>query len=222
MAAKTAKGYKGVAMEGFIATWYAKITQKNMEEFRSDARKIAAEMAAGAAILEVAPGPGYLAIELARLGKYQVTGLDISKKFVEIAQAKAREEGVSLDFRNGDVAHMPFDDDTFDFITCRAAFKNFSEPILALNEMYRVLKSGGKASILDLRADAPAKTVNEYVDTMGLNRINTFITRWTFKNMLLKRAYTQEQFRAFAAQSEFKTCEIQEDAIGMEVRLNKR
>jgi ubiquinone/menaquinone biosynthesis C-methylase UbiE len=84
-------------------------------------------------------------IELAKLGNYKIAGLDISKTFVEIAQKKAKEAGVNIEFSLGDGAHMPYDDETFNFIICRAAFKNFKEPIGVLNEMYRVLKENGKA-----------------------------------------------------------------------------
>ncbi len=48
---------------------------------------------------------------------------------------------------------MPFESETFDFLLCRAAFKNFTEPLQALREMCRVLKPGGRALIIDLRRD---------------------------------------------------------------------
>ena len=61
------------------------------------------------------------------MGSYRIVGLDISPTFVEIAQAKAREAGVDIDFRLGNASHMPLADDLFDFIVCSAAFKNFSQ-----------------------------------------------------------------------------------------------
>jgi 2-polyprenyl-3-methyl-5-hydroxy-6-metoxy-1,4-benzoquinol methylase len=42
-------------------------------------------------VLEVAPGPGYLSIEIAKLGNYNVTGLNLTKTFVEIAQSNANK-----------------------------------------------------------------------------------------------------------------------------------
>ncbi len=88
-------------------------------------------------------GPGYFAIELAKLGDYRVTGLDISETFVEIARANAAQAGVKVDFRRGDASNLPFPKESFDFLLCRAAFKNFSEPQRALEEMHRVLKPSG-------------------------------------------------------------------------------
>src|SRR5580700_8479563 len=122
---KAQKPYKGIAMEGVIASWYAKNTHGSLGEFQALARRIATGLPPDAAILEIAPGPGYLAIELARLGTYQVTGLDISHSFVRIASENAAREGVDVDFQHGDAAAMPFAGDRFDFLVCRAAFKNF-------------------------------------------------------------------------------------------------
>jgi ubiquinone/menaquinone biosynthesis C-methylase UbiE len=218
---KRQKGYKGMAMEGLIARWYAQITGKDIDEIRALAGKTAKQLAGASRVLEIAPGPGYLAIELAGSGNYQVTGLDISETFVDIAQRKAREANVQIDFRQGDAAYMPFESNTFDFAVCRAAFKNFSEPVRALTETYRILKPGGKALIIDLRRDASRDAIDAYVNKMGLNPIFAFITKATFRQMLLKRAYTEDEFRAFIAQTGFKKVDIQRDLIGLEVWLEK-
>src|SRR5260370_39500738 len=84
-----------------------------------------------------------------RLRRFDVKALDISHTFVEIGSNSARQEGVSVDFQQGDVAKMPFEADSFDLIVCQAAFKNFTLPRTALAEMYRVLRTGGTAVIQD-------------------------------------------------------------------------
>ena len=138
--------FKGPEMEGVVARWYAGIrgSGKQVEEYRKQAARLTAGLPDGARILEVAPGPGYLAIEMARLGRFRVTGLDISRTFVEIATEKAEQAGVSADFHQGDVARMPFEADTFDLVVCQAAFKNFTQPVSALAEMHRVLRAAGR------------------------------------------------------------------------------
>src|SRR5439155_17810767 len=105
---KRSKGYKGIGMEGPVARWYAKNTAKALCEFQQCAHEIARHLPDGSRVLEVAPGPGYLAIELAKLGRYQISGLDISRSFVEIAREKARAAAVEVDFQQGDVAHVPY------------------------------------------------------------------------------------------------------------------
>jgi ubiquinone/menaquinone biosynthesis C-methylase UbiE len=64
---------------------------------------------------------------------------------------------------------MPFEKDSFNFILCSAAFKNFADPLGTLQEMYRVLKPGGQSLIIDLRKDAPSSGIAQAVDQMGLN-----------------------------------------------------
>jgi ubiquinone/menaquinone biosynthesis C-methylase UbiE len=216
-----AKPYKGVGMEGRIAKWYAKLTQKALPDFRALARRVAAEIPANSRVLEAAPGPGYFAIELAKLGTFQITGLDISETFVEIARGNAAKANVPVDFRHGNVASMPFDSETFDFLLCRAAFKNFTEPVHALQEMHRVLKPGGRALIIDLRRDASAKSIKDAVNDMHLGAVNGLITKLTFRFMLLKRAYTKPELERFLAQTPFQTGQIRENSIGFEIALVK-
>jgi ubiquinone/menaquinone biosynthesis C-methylase UbiE len=218
-APKAAKPYKGMAMEGMIATWYAKNTKQG-REFDTLAHRVSELLPAGSRVLEVAPGPGYLAVELAKRN-YQVVGLDISKTFVEIAQTNAKQAGVAAEFRHGNAADMPFAAEQFDFIICCAAFKNFTEPVQAIREMQRVLKPRGKALIIDLRRDASPASIDAEVNRMGLNWINRLLTQLTFQFMLLKNAYTTDEIRALVAQTKFGTCEIREDAIGMEIWLEK-
>jgi ubiquinone/menaquinone biosynthesis C-methylase UbiE len=59
------KAYKGLAMEGLIARWYSSNTGKNIVEFKKAAQAIAHRVPSGSDVLEVAPGPGFLAIALA-------------------------------------------------------------------------------------------------------------------------------------------------------------
>ena len=92
---------------------------------------------------------------------------------------------------------MPFDDNCFDLIVCQAAFKNFSQPVQAIEEMYRVLRPNGTALIIDLSRDASMEAIDQEVDGMGLNAVNRFLTKWTFRGMLLKRAYTQREMADF-------------------------
>jgi len=215
------KGYKGVGMEGITAKWYASLTRKAMDDFKALARRVAAQLEPGSQVVEVAPGPGYFAIELAKLGNFRVTGLDISRTLVEIARRNAAETGVRVDFQRGNAAAMPFPDVSFDFLLCRAAFKNFSQPVEALREMYRVLKPGGQALIIDLRRDASNDSIGAAVDKMGVGRVNAVITKLTFRFMLLKRAYTRKQFEELIAQTKFGPIEIKEDLTELELLLHR-
>jgi ubiquinone/menaquinone biosynthesis C-methylase UbiE len=214
-----AKAYIGMGMEGSIARWYERNTAKDMAEFRQLAGRIAGLLPAGSKILEVAPGPGFLAVELARRG-FAVTGLDISKTFVEIARKNAEVAGVGARFEQGNAAQMPFADRSFDFLVCRAAFKNFADPLGALKEMQRVLKPGGRGLIIDLRRDASMTDIATYVDGLGVSFFNRFLMKLTFRAMLLPRAWRMDAFSELLKQIPFRRTEIVPNAIGMEVWLD--
>lgn len=216
-----AKAYKGMGMEGGVARWYDKTTRRDLPEFKALARRVASALPAGANVLEVAPGPGFFAIELAKIGKYAITGVDISKSFVEIAKQNARQEGVEVDFREGNASQMPFAESSFDFLLCRAAFKNFSDPVGALREMRRVLKPGGLALLIDLRKDVNKKALDDYIRGLKVGPLDAFMMKWTFRLMLIRRAYTKQQFSDFISQSGFSESAIQETAIGFEITLTK-
>lgn len=215
------KGYKGLGMEGGIARWYAKLTRKSLPEFEQLAQRMAASLPSGARVLEVAPGPGYFSVALAKRGTFEVTGLDVSKTFVELARNSAREAGVSVDFQQGNASRMPFANDHFDLILCRAAFKNFSEPVQALAEMRRVLRAGGRAVIIDLRRDTPQEEINRHIDAMKVGAMNAAFTKLTFRFVLLKRAYTRERFEKFIAESGWQKYDIGEAPVGFEITLTK-
>jgi ubiquinone/menaquinone biosynthesis C-methylase UbiE len=217
--ATPAKAFKGVGMEGFIANWYARQTGKNLDEFKKLARQLSSQIKAGDRVLEIAPGPGYLAIELFKLTRCRMIGLDISRTFVGIANANAEKAGVDICFEQGDAADMPYPANAFNFIVCRAAFKNFARPLMALNEMHRVLKPGGTALIIDLRKDFSPQAIREYTEGKGL--VNGAIIKWTFNTMLKKRAYTREGITKLASQSNFGDSELRLDPIGFELWLRK-
>src|SRR5271156_5953167 len=202
------KGYKGMGMEGAIARWYAKTTYKDIADFQALAKRMAEELAEGSSVLEVAPGPGYFSIELGKRGKYKITGLDISQTFVEIARKNAREAAVDVDFQLGNASAMPFADDSFELIVCRAAFKNFTEPVEALREMRRVLRPGGRAVIIDLRRDTPKEEINAYIDNTNRGKLNSVVMKVTFRVMLLKRAYTRSDFDRLISESGFQNSRI--------------
>ncbi len=206
-------------MEGFLASLYARQTAKDIEDIRATARRVAAHLNPGARVLEVAPGPGYLAIELAKLTGGRVQAVDISRTFVRIATENARQAGVHVDVMEGDAADLPLPDDGFDFIVCRAAFKSFSAPVRALDEMHRVLKPGGLALILDLRKDFSPEAVNNYRRRHGA--IVGAVMKLSFSTTLKRRAYTRDRVAEIVARSRFKRGDIRLEPMTFELWLQK-
>jgi ubiquinone/menaquinone biosynthesis C-methylase UbiE len=215
------KARKSSTMEGWLARWYARTRTHDMADFRAQAQTVAGRLSPGADVLEVAPGPGYFAVELARLGRFRIVGLDISRSFVAIAAENAQRAGVAVDFHHGDVSAMPFADQSFDFIYCSAAFKNFAEPVRALDEMHRILRAGGEAVIMDLRNDTSVQEIDSYLRGSGRTGFDLWLTQLTFRYLLCKRAYPQEAFRGVVRQSAFGGCAIDAGPIGFRALFAK-
>jgi ubiquinone/menaquinone biosynthesis C-methylase UbiE len=207
------KAYKGMGMEGSIARWYDRTTRKDMPEVRQLAARIAAMIPAGGSVLEVAPGPGFLSIELAKRG-LQVRAVDISKTFVEIARRNAAAEGVKARFQLGNASALPIDDESVDFVVCRAAFKNFTEPVKALAEMRRVLRSGGHAMLIDMRRDVSVPELQRYVNGLGVSRLNRWFMMLSFRGMLIKRAYPIKEIRRMAVEAGWADPRIDTSPLG--------
>ncbi len=215
---------KDVGIEGMAARWYDKNTKKNrLAEMKGYAQEVARHVHDGSSVLEVAPGPGYLAIELAKLGRFKIVGLDISKDFVEIARRNAKEAGVveEVEFRQGNVSDIPFPDNMFDFIICTAAFKNFKEPLKALGEMYRVLRPEGSALIVDMNRNASNQQIEDYTKSLGAKGIDKFFMKLMFKYFLRNGAYTKDEFIDLISKTAFREYDIKEEGIGFYVYLVK-
>ena len=216
----TVKAYKGMGMEGSLARWYDRTTRKGMPEIEALAARISALAPAAATVLEVAPGPGFLAIELAKRG-LSVRAVDISKTFVEIARRNAMEAGETVQFDLGNAAALPIESASVDFVVCRAAFKNFSEPVKALVEMRRVLRSGGTALLIDMRRDVSVSEIQRYVDNLGVSRLNRWFMMLVFRGMLIKRAYRLEEIRRMAIEAGWLEPRIDSSPIGFEAWLTR-
>jgi SAM-dependent methyltransferase len=96
----------------------------------------------GARVLDVACGTGVVAVTAARLGA-RVAGLDLTPDLLAVARDNARIAGVEVDFHEGDVEDLPFEDDTFDIVVSQFGHIFAPRPEAAVAEMLRVLKSGG-------------------------------------------------------------------------------
>lgn len=97
-------------------------------------------------VLDVACGtgePGHTIAAMAKKGK--VIGTDIADKMLEIAKENAdRKQIKNYETKTCDVCELPFGDNSFDKISCRMGFMFFPDMKMASDEMYRVLKTGGK------------------------------------------------------------------------------
>lgn len=117
-------------------------------------RRIAVAMAepAGGFALDIATGTGELAFELERAGARAVVGVDFCYEMVAAARKKctAADQGKSVVFATGDAMALPFPGATFDCIVNGFMLRNVADLGVTFNELYRVLKPGGRLICLDL------------------------------------------------------------------------
>lgn len=219
---KRQRRFKDIGIEGRSARWYDNNTRKHrLAEMKGYAKEVAKYIQDGCSVLEVAPGPGYLAIELAKLGKYRIIGLDISQDFVEIARRNAKEASVEVEFRRGSADDIPFPDNAFNFIICTAAFKNFKEPVKALIEMNRVLTPGGIALIIDMNRNASNQQIKDYIRNIESRGMHKLFMELIFKFLLRNAAYTEDELVNLISKTAFKEYVIKEVEIGFHIYLNK-
>lgn len=111
----------------------------------------AAKIEPGLRVLDIACGTGEPAISIATLlaESGEVVGVDISGAPLEIARQRAEQRGMkNTRFEQADVHHLPFEDDSFDRVTSRLGIMFFADLPNALREMHRVLKPGGRITLL--------------------------------------------------------------------------
>ena len=101
-------------------------------------------------MLDLGCGTGEFLIKLKKHKKDSgIFGIDISGDMINAAKAKAKSSDADVDFRVGDVEHLPYDDNSFDYVTCAHSFHHYPHKKRAMREMFRVLKNNGKLMIID-------------------------------------------------------------------------
>lgn len=104
----------------------------------------------GDSVLDAACGTGDLALADLKAGAARVTGLDFSEAMLARARKKTGGTGAVLEWIQGDMLALPFADATFDAATVGFGVRNVADLELALRELRRVLRPGGRLAILEI------------------------------------------------------------------------
>lgn len=117
-------------------------------------RKIAVKMLSASHpknILDVATGTADFAIETVSINPEKITGVDLAENMLEIGEKKIRKMNLEkiISLRQADSEALPFSENNFDAVTIGFGVRNFMNPLKGLQEMYRVLKPGGKIAVLE-------------------------------------------------------------------------
>lgn len=105
-------------------------------------------------VLDIATGTGDLAIDIVKNipTVENVVGIDISEEMMRIGSYKVEKKKLQskIKFQTGDAANLRFDNESFDAVTISFGIRNFSELEKSVEEVYRVLKSGGVFIFIEL------------------------------------------------------------------------
>jgi ubiquinone/menaquinone biosynthesis C-methylase UbiE len=131
------------------AEGYRKLTAAMPTDRTAQLRTLARVGAADVA-LDVACGPGSLALELAPHVRH-VTGIDLTPAMLEQAQLMQDKAGArNVDWQLANACQLPFADAAFSLVFCRAAFHHLQQPRQVLSEMTRVCRAGGRVTVIDV------------------------------------------------------------------------
>jgi ubiquinone/menaquinone biosynthesis methyltransferase len=116
----------------------------------------------GSSALDLACGTGDIAFELASRGA-RVTGLDLTTRMLELANAKPQAGATRGRFLAGDMMALPFGDNCFDVVTTGYGIRNVPIIETAIAEVKRVLRPGGVFLSLDFNRPASALVRSVYL-----------------------------------------------------------
>lgn len=129
----------------------------------AEALAAAAELPAGARVLDVAAGTGHVALAAAR-GFGHVTGLDYVPALVEVARRRADAENLTIDFVEGDAENLPFPDTSFDAVLSALGVMFTADHGRAAAELLRVTAPGGRVGLANW---TPPGFVGQILKTVG-------------------------------------------------------
>ena len=125
-------------------------------------------------LLDIGTGPGYLLLALSKtLPETDLIGIDISPAMIVQAQRNIRTPGraTHIELRVADANALPFVEGVFDRVISTGSLHHWHDPVGALSEAYRVLKTGGYALIYDLVRNMPKGVCDDVRARFGRFRL---------------------------------------------------
>ena len=142
-----------------VARGYDKISR--WPQFRLLRKFIIAELRRchpNGTLVDIGCGPGYLIADILRaFPKLSVIGVDIAEEMLQQAAGNLSSPSFKerISFRQGDIHKLPFESGSVDFVVSTLSLHHWSEPLEAINEIYRILKPDKRFLLFDLRRDSP-------------------------------------------------------------------
>jgi len=180
-------------------------------------------IAEGDRVLDVCTGTGELAIPLAKKvgDKGSVTGADFCEEMLMHARRKTGARYKNLSFLLSDAKRLPFRDNTFDAVTVAFGMRNIPDTSLALHEINRVLKPGGKFICLELTRPQGSlfRAVYEWYVFRIMPLIGKIVVKTAAPYLYLPRSinafYPPDEFRSIIAESGYRMVTVDSLTMGI-------
>lgn len=167
----------------------------------------------GADVLDAGCGPGYLVDALARRG-FRVQALDAAEAMLKSASSRlsAIDSRFPVSFRQGDIEHLPYDDQSFDLVCSTGVIEYLADDEKVLAEMFRVLRPGGYLVLPVTNLWAPANWLEFLIERLKrqpwfLRPLNALLGRFgrlpVMPRYFRVRFHRPSRFRASLAQAGF-------------------
>jgi ubiquinone/menaquinone biosynthesis C-methylase UbiE len=202
----------------FIVTMYDTMQRKLCDRGCIETNDIIQSGITEGLALEIGPGPGYVGLEwLKKTEGTRLKGLDISADMIAVAECNAEEYGLRkrVEYVQSSGDTMPFDNTMFDAVFTNGSLHEWSNPKQTMNEIWRVLKPGGRVFISDLRRDM------------------SFFMRW-FLYIVTKpkairpglissinAAYTPDELKDLIKDIKLASCDVSGNLIGINITGRK-
>ena len=171
----------------------------------------------GGDVLEIGPGPGYVGLEVVRkISAKTLTGCEISPAMIRFAEKNAREYGIDAHYAQGNCMDMPFDEESFDSVISNGSLHEWENPIKVFDEVWRVLRPGGRYCITDLRRDVGTfKRTMVYASTRPKQMRPGLLSS-------LDASYTLSEITELLRHSKLCDAELKNDFFGLNIFGVKR
>jgi ubiquinone/menaquinone biosynthesis C-methylase UbiE len=189
----------------FAARLYDRIARTAIETYYNEVADGVTAHTSQGLVLDVGTGPGCLPIAIAKKApRITVVGIDSSKAMVRIAQTNAEREGLSdrVRFVKCDGNRLSFEDDSYDLVISTGSLHAWKNPVLVINECFRVLRPGCEAWLLD-----PAQIITpEALHLLGgsLKAVDRLATWWGSFTSKLTPPYSVGEIHEIILRTKFK------------------